>query len=181
MAEDLSRSGRAFTAWAAARQQVLLRTAFLLTGGDLGRAEDLVQDALVKVAARWERLERGNPEAYARRILARTNVSWWRSRRHERTYGQVPELEGASTRQSGAEQAGAERRLVVAQALGRLPVRQRAVLVLRFFADLTEAQTAEALGISTGTVKSQAHAGLARLRTAAPELSEYREGAGKDE
>ncbi|MGH3503655.1 MAG: SigE family RNA polymerase sigma factor [Nocardioidaceae bacterium] len=159
---------RAFTAWAQARRQALSRSAFLLTGGDLGRAEDLVQDALVKVAARWNRLERENPDAYARRILVRANVSWWRARRREQVRDQIPELAV-----SAEDEESADRRVVVAQALRRLTPRQRAVVVLRYYQDLTEAQVADTLGVSVGTVKSQVHAALARLRTAAPELAEY--------
>lgn len=78
---------RTFVGWVAGSQHSLLRTAYLLTG-DLHRAEDLVQDALVKVAARWDRLVSGDPDAYARRIIARTNISWWRRYRREHV-GQV--------------------------------------------------------------------------------------------
>ena len=69
-----------FTEWAVGRQRQLLRSAYLLTG-DLHRAEDLVQEALTKVALRWSRLAEGNPTAYALRIIARDNISWWRRRR----------------------------------------------------------------------------------------------------
>jgi RNA polymerase sigma-70 factor (sigma-E family) len=155
----MDRAEREFTEWATARQQALLRGAFLLTG-DLGRAEDLVQEALVKVAMRWRRLSGGNPEAYARRIIYRDNVSSWR-KRHEHVVELLPE---APTAQPG------EARLMVADALDRLAPRQRAVLVLRYFDDLTELQTAEVLGISVGTVKSQSYDALRRLREISPDL-----------
>jgi RNA polymerase sigma-70 factor (sigma-E family) len=161
-----------FTAWAAARQHALLRTAYLLTG-DLHKAEDLLQDALTKVAQRWRRLSSGNPEGYARTILVRTNVSWWRGIRREQVVGELPELESAEAAGAAAESAeSVERRLVMARALAKLPPRQRAVLVLRYYDDLTERQTADILGVSVGTVKSQAHAALRKLRTESPELAE---------
>lgn len=160
---------REFAEWAASRQQALLRTAYLVTG-DPHRAQDLVQDALTKVALRWSRLRSGDPEAYARRIVVRDNVSWWRRWRREVLAGPVPE---SAARVDGDE---VERRLVLASALRRLTPKQRAVLVLRFYEDLTEAETAAQLGVSVGTVKSQCHAALARLRSAAPELVDLVEG-----
>lgn len=148
-----------FTEWAGARQRQLLRSAYLLTG-DQHRAEDLVQEALTKVALRWSRLANGNPTAYALRIIARDNISWWR-RRRDVPSGTVADR-GTSTEPEVA--------LVVRRALGRLTPNQRAVLVLRHFEDLTERQTADVLGVSLGTVKSQNAAALDRLRTGAPEL-----------
>ncbi|MBD3947897.1 SigE family RNA polymerase sigma factor [Nocardioides ganghwensis] len=148
-----------FTEWVGGRQRQLLRSAYLLTG-DLHRAEDLVQEALTKVALRWSRLADGNPTAYALRIIARDNISWWRRRRDVPT--------------DRLHDAGAtsepEIALVVRGALARLTPNQRAVLVLRHFEDLTERETADVLGVSIGTVKSQNAAALARLRTGAPEL-----------
>ena len=148
-----------FTEWVGGRQRQLLRSAYLLTG-DLHRAEDLVQEALTKVALRWSRLADGNPTAYALRIIARDNISWWRRRRDVPT--------------DRLHDAGAtsepEIALVVRGALARLTPNQRAVLVLRHFEDLTERETADVLGVSVGTVKSQNAAALARLRTGAPEL-----------
>ena len=148
-----------YTEWAAGCQRRLLRSAYLLCG-DLHRAEDLVQEALTKVALRWSRLADGNPTAYALRIIARDNVSWWRRRRDVPT----DEVRESATRTEP------EIALVVRRALGRLTPSHRAVLVLRHFDDLTERETAEVLGVSIGTVKSQNAAGLARLRTGAPEL-----------
>lgn len=148
-----------FTEWAAGRQRQLLRSAYLLSG-DLHRAEDLVQEALTKVALRWSRLADGNPTAYALRIISRDNISWWRRRRDVPT---------ESFRDAGASEEP-EIAIVVRRALARLTPGQRAVVVLRHFDDLTERETAEVLGVSIGTVKSQNAAALARLRTGAPEL-----------
>lgn len=148
-----------FTEWAVGRQRQLLRSAYLLTG-DLHRAEDLVQEALTKVALRWSRLADGNPTGYALRIIARDNISWWHRRRDVPT---------DSLHDSGTSHEP-EIALVVRRALARLTRAQRAVLVLRHFDDLTERETAEVLGVSIGTVKSQNAAALARLRTGAPEL-----------
>lgn len=149
-----------FTEWAAGCQRQLLRSAFLLTG-DLQRAEDLVQEAMVKVALRWNRLHDGNPTAYARTVVARDNISWWRRRR---------EVVVAEPTDVAAVSSDPESALVVRRALARLTPSQRAVLVLRHFDDLSERDTAEALGVSVGTVKSQNAAALARLRGGAPEL-----------
>lgn len=149
-----------FTAWAAATQGRLLRAAFLLTG-DLQRAEDLVQEALVKVALRWARLRVGQPTAYARKILVRDHATWWRRRRDYL----VPEAPDGATRDVDPVES-----LVVRRALARLTPRQRAVVVLRHLEDLSERETAEALGVGVGTVKSQNAAALARLREGAPEL-----------
>ncbi|HEU5469177.1 MAG TPA: SigE family RNA polymerase sigma factor [Actinophytocola sp.] len=143
-----------FVATASSR---LLRSAFLLTR-DRGHAEDLLQTALARAWGAWWRID-GDPEPYVRRIMVNTYASWWRRRwRSEEPTSQLPE--------SVAEhpQAGVEEREWLWQALGRLPRRQRAVLVLRFYEDLTETQVAEMLGCSVGTVKSQASRALARLR-----------------
>jgi RNA polymerase sigma-70 factor (sigma-E family) len=154
-----------FTRWASERQQALLRTAVLLCG-DHHRAEDLVQDALTKVAVRWSRLQDGNPDAYARQVIVRTNISWWRRRRHEMVLGLH---DGPASAGPGPQ---VDRRLLLDHALAQLTPRQRATVVLRFYDDLSERDTAELLGVSIGTVKSQTHAALARLRAVAPELAE---------
>ncbi len=153
-----------FTRWASERQQALLRTAVLLCG-DHHRAEDLVQDALTKVAVRWARLHDQHPDAYARQVMIRTNISWWRRRRRE-VVVDVRETP------SPAATAAVDRRLLLDQALAQLTPRQRATVVLRFYDDLSERDTADVMGVSTGTVKSQTHAALARLRAVAPELAE---------
>lgn len=154
-----------FTRWAGERQLALLRTAVLLTG-DHHRAEDLVQDALTKVAVRWRRLRDGNPEAYARQVIVRDNISWWRKHRRE----QVADVPDRTDTVDGY--AAADTRRAVADALAALTPRQRAVVVLRYYDDLSERETADVLGVSVGTVKSQTHLSLRRLREAAPELAD---------
>lgn len=152
---------REFTEWVAGCERRLLRSAYLLTG-DLHRAQDLVQEALVKVALRWGRLRDGNPTAYARTVIVRDNISLWRRHRYEVGTDRPADLAAVSTDPEAA--------MVVRRALGRLTTRQRAVVVLRHFDDLTERETADLLGVSVGTVKSQNAAALARLRDGAPEL-----------
>ena len=154
-----------FEEFVRARTAALSRVAYLMTG-DHHLAEDLVQQALLRVAGRWPALvARGDPDAYVRRGMYNQHVSWWRRReptaaRHEVPHDAAPD--------PGDSVVAA---VAVRQALARLGARQRAVLILRYFEDLTEARTAEILGISVGTVKSQARDALARLRTLAPELA----------
>jgi RNA polymerase sigma-70 factor (sigma-E family) len=152
-----------FHAFVVARTPALSRTAYLLTG-DAHLAEDLVQTALFKAARAWHRIQ-GHPEPYVRRILYTQNVSWWRSRRQFRETA----LQGYD---GPAPAADTDLRLSLEQALARLTTRQRTVLVLRYFEDLTEVQTADVLGIGPGTVKSITRQALGRLRVLAPELSE---------
>jgi len=152
-----------FRTFVVARTPALSRTAFLLTG-DAHLAEDLVQTALFKAAKAWHRID-GDPEPYVRRILYTQNVSWWRARKHREV---SLDSYDAPTRTS----EDADVRLTLEQALSRLTARQRTVLVLRYFEDLTEVEAGRALGIGAGTVKSIARQALARLRTLAPELSE---------
>ncbi len=161
MESDVAADLDTFAEWAVARQRGLLQAANLMTG-DFGRAEDLVQEAMIKVALRWERLHpNGNPDAYARRVIYRDHVSWWRRRR---------DMPVASTPEEIVPAADVDTVLVVQEALGSLTAKQRAVVVLRFFEDLTEADTAELLGVSVGTVKSQTAAALRRLRVRTPQL-----------
>ncbi|WP_193608155.1 SigE family RNA polymerase sigma factor [Nocardioides lijunqiniae] len=155
-----------FTAWAVGAERRLLRSAVLLTG-DLHRAQDLVQEAMVKVAMRWPRLRSGQPTAYARTIVVRDNISWWRRRGREVTVDPTPALDRYTV---AAVATDAEAGLVVRRALARLTPAQRAVVVLRYFDDLTERETAQVLGVAVGTVKSQTRVALARLRDGAPEL-----------
>jgi RNA polymerase sigma-70 factor (sigma-E family) len=164
VSDEASSDAESFGAWAASSQRRLLRTAVLLTG-DHQRAEDLVQEALVKVALRWRRLRDGRPEAYARTVIVRDNISWWRKHRRE-VLVEPPE------RQSVDITDTAERRLLLDRALAALTPRQRAVVVLRYYDDLTEQATADAMGVAVGTVKSQTHLALRRLAEAAPELAE---------
>ncbi len=152
------------------RTPALLRTAYLLTG-DQHLAEDLVQSALARCHRAWHRLDAtGNAEAYTRRIMYHLQVSWWRRRRvRESVTDAVPDR---APHPSTTGEITA--RITLHQALLRLSGKQRAVLVLRFFEDRSEAETADVLGVSVGTVKSQTSRALDRLRTIAPELSALR-------
>jgi RNA polymerase sigma-70 factor (sigma-E family) len=158
-----------FDAFVRARTPALLRTAYLLTG-DQQLAEDLVQTALAKTSLAWHRLQRNeNAEAYVRQVMYHQQVSWWRRRRvAEMLSGAVPE----TPIEPGAEDRAATR-LAVHSALMRLTPSQRAVLVLRYFDDQPDSVVADLLGISVGTVKSQTHKALAKLRAVAPELAEF--------
>jgi RNA polymerase sigma-70 factor (sigma-E family) len=149
-----------FDAFVRARSRPLLQAAWLLTG-DWQTAEDLLQSALVKVYLAWGRIRRdGNAEAYARRVLVTTYVTGWR----RRWRGEVP-TEILPDRAAWRDEfAASDLRHVVVEALHRLPPRQRAVVVLRYYLDLSEREVAAALGCSEGTVKSQAAKGLAALR-----------------
>ena len=146
-----------FRAFVEARSGALLGTAYLLTG-DRHRAEDLLQSALVKAYRHWGRIRAGgSTEPYVRRIMLNEQRSWWRGRR-EFPVADVPE--GAS---SAGDPAGMSERDAVWRAVLRLPPRTRAVLVLRYWEDLSEAETAHILDCSVGSVKSQASRGLRRL------------------
>jgi RNA polymerase sigma-70 factor (sigma-E family) len=157
-----------FRAFVAARSAALARTAYLLTG-DRHLAEDLLQEALTRVASRWERLAAGgNPEPYVRRVLYTCAVDGWRRKRPAEVLDGVPrELAGP-----GDDAETVARRVVLRDALARLTPRQRAVLVLRFYEDRTEVQAADLLGCSVNTVKSQTRHALGRLRELAPELAD---------
>jgi RNA polymerase sigma-70 factor, ECF subfamily len=148
-----------FREFVAARSAALMRTAYLLTG-DWATAEDLLQTALTKTYLAWRRL--GTIEAvepYARRVLVTTATSWWRRRwNQERPTGALPDSGGPD----GADERA--QRDLMWRFVCTLPVRQRAVLVLRFYEDMTETDTARLLGISVGTVKSQGARALATLR-----------------
>jgi RNA polymerase sigma-70 factor (sigma-E family) len=150
-----------FAAFVEGRSTALLRTAYLLTG-DRGHAEDLLQTALLRTARRWSRA-REAPEAYARRVLinlSRDRIRWLFRRPREAPM--PPDPDSLRAVDAGYERV-AERRVVV-RALAELPIRQRQVVVLRFFEDLSVEQTAALLGFSTGTVKSYTSRALARLR-----------------
>ncbi len=148
-----------------ARSGSLLRTALLLTGQNRAEAEDLLQAALERAYRHWPRVsESGEPERYVRKILANASADRWRriSRRPEQALA-ASDI-GPSVRDRAAEVADRD---FLLRALAALPPRQRAVLVLRYFDDLPEAEIAEMLGCSLGTVKSQVARALARLREAA--------------
>jgi RNA polymerase sigma-70 factor (sigma-E family) len=155
---------REFREFVAARSAGLLRTAYFLTGGDVHDAQDLLQTALMATARHWGRIKRRDqPEAYVRRALARHQINRWRSRaRRPETLMSAPPDHATG----GEEQAGVELRHGLLAALRALPPRQRAVVVLRYYEDLAESDVARLLGVSVGTVRSQAAKALAKLRTA---------------
>ncbi|MEV8314592.1 SigE family RNA polymerase sigma factor [Streptomyces sp. NPDC059900] len=157
-----------FREFVAMRSTALLRLAVLLTGGDRHAAEDLLQIALMKAYGRWARIEQ--PEAYVRQIMYRQQVNRWRLRRH-RAETTVPVLPESGSQ--GAE-SESELRIALWAALGRLTKRQRAVVVLRYFEDLPEAEVAALLRCPVGTVRSTAHRSLAKLRGLVPELGPER-------
>ncbi|MFJ5224361.1 SigE family RNA polymerase sigma factor [Streptomyces sp. NPDC088400] len=152
-----------FEAFVAARGPRLLRVAWLLTG-DAHLAEDLLQSTLAKVWPKWSRISGGHPEAYVRKTLVHQHASWWRRRwRGELPHGDVPDVVG-----SVDAYASVDLEQSLAAAVRSLPVRQRAVVVLRYFEDLSVEDTAATLGCSTGTVKSQSSRALRTLRAALP-------------
>lgn len=143
------------------RSTALLRTAFLLTG-DRGHAEDLLQTTLLRTLRRWSRASAA-PEAYARRVLVNLSKDRLRSRgRRPPEVVMSPDVTGLPSVDAGYDRI-ADRR-VVSDALGRLPLRQRQVVVLRFVEDLSVEETADLLGCAAGTVKSQTARALTRLR-----------------
>lgn len=150
-----------FAAYMAARQPSLLRTAYLLTG-DRHTAEDLVQTAFAKLYLTWERVQRReHVDGYVRRILVNENNSLWRRawKRRETSTDTLPD------HQTVPETPDDGTRAALWEFVRSLPRKQRAVVVLRFYEDLTEAEVAEILGISVGTVKSQSSRALAALRS----------------
>jgi RNA polymerase sigma-70 factor (sigma-E family) len=151
------RSRESFEVFVAARSSGLLRTAYLLTH-DSQLAEDLLQTALAKAWRAWDRVG-DRPEAYVRRILVNTYSTWWRRKWNGEVPTDVLPESAAANPEPGFSSA-----FELRAALARLPRRQRAVLVLRFFEDLTEAETANLLDCSVGTVKSQTSKALAKLR-----------------
>jgi RNA polymerase sigma-70 factor (sigma-E family) len=151
-----------FNDFVAGNLEHLLRTAYVITW-DAGEAEDLVQECLFKVARRWPRVRKmAQPRAYARRILV--NLALDDSRSRARRRGELDASPVATEEPSRDLLVGLESRSELLDALAGLTPRQRAVLVLRYVNDLTEAQTAKVLGCSPGTVKSNTSRGLARLR-----------------
>ncbi|HWL36940.1 MAG TPA: SigE family RNA polymerase sigma factor [Frankiaceae bacterium] len=154
----------AFRDFVVGRSPSYLRTAYLLTG-DWGHAEDLLQTSLAKVYRQWARLaDRENLDAYVRRVMVNTQTSRWRRAwRAERPTASVPD--SAAPDAVGAS----DDRDRLRRALLTLPARQRAVVVLRHYEDMSEADVATTLGCSVGTVKSQCARGLARLREALEE------------
>jgi RNA polymerase sigma-70 factor (sigma-E family) len=147
-----------FREFVSSRSPALLRTAYLLTG-DHGHAEDLVQIALTRAHRHWGRVRAAaNPEAYVRKILVNERRSWWRQLRNREIV-----LERMPQRVVVDEQSAVAERDAIWRAVLAMPPRVRAVLVLRYWEDLSVQETASILGCSVGTVKSQAFRGLRRL------------------
>jgi RNA polymerase sigma-70 factor (sigma-E family) len=156
------RSPLAFEQFVAENADSLLRLAYLLTG-NRAEGEDLVQECLMRMARRWARLGRAaHPAAYARRVLvnAALDGAVRRARRSAELSAREPTT--TSSEEAAIDSLGERSELIAALEL--LPARQRAVLVLRYFNDMTETEVAETLGCTTGTVKSTASRGLERLR-----------------
>lgn len=153
-------AGVDFDEFAYTRWNELLRYALLLTG-NLADAEDLVQESLARAGARWRRLHHriDSPERYVRTTMARAHISVWRRLRRERLTASPPERGSAD---EGHVRIDSD--VGLWHALEELPPRQRTVLVLRYYEGLDVAEIAEALGVSAGTVKSQASRALAKLR-----------------
>jgi RNA polymerase sigma-70 factor (sigma-E family) len=149
-----------FAEFVVARERALQRTAWLLTA-DWALAQDLVQTALVRSWPRWDRIRRrDNPESYVRKVMVNTWLTWSRRKwRGERAFALVPDSPAP-----GDHATETSVRVVVQQALAALTQRQRAVVVLRIFDDMSEADVAQALGLAVGTVKSTTAQALAKLR-----------------
>jgi RNA polymerase sigma-70 factor (sigma-E family) len=166
------------------RAVVMRRTAYLLCGGDWHRAEDLVQTTLTKIYVAWPRIRRdGSVDAYSRKIMVRAAIDESRRayRRRESVVDELPEPASSLAQPT----TGVEDAVDVRRALAQLPAGQRAVVVLRYWEDLSVTETAQALGKSEGTIKSQAAKGLASLRRllAAPDSvpDSEAESAGAEE
>ncbi|MEV0145427.1 MULTISPECIES: SigE family RNA polymerase sigma factor [unclassified Nonomuraea] len=160
----MSGAEHSFGDFVAARATSLLRVAYLACGNE-AEAEDLLQTALERTYRNWERIQKDSPEPYVRRVIVNTAISRARRRKILNIIPTrvLPEAPARST--------DVDLRHVLMDALRDLPPRQRAVVVLRYWEDLSEAQTAEVLGCSVGTVKSQASKAMAKLRTALGEES----------
>ena len=162
---DRAQRDAEFSAYMEARQASLLRTAYLISG-DRHTAEDLVQTALAKLYLAWDRVEdRGSLDGYVRRVIVNENNSLWRRpfKRREHATDQLPER-AAPTSPGGRDDA-------LWELVQTLPKKQRAAVVLRYYEELSEAETAEVLGVSVGTVKSQTSRALAALRSRTGDLA----------
>lgn len=148
-----------FREYVRARSRALLRAAYLLTG-NRADAEDLVQAALAKTYLAWDRIEdRAALDGYVRRAMVNTHISWWRRRRLEEfPTDEIPDQAVAD------HSAGSDMQESLRQAIARLPQRMRDAVMLRYYEDMTEAEVAEALGVSLGTVKSTVSRAVAKLR-----------------
>ncbi len=155
--------GHTFTRVARERATAWRRTAFLMCG-DWGLAEDIVQLALVRLAKHWHRIDLDGVEAYARKTIARLVIDQARrAYHHEEPHASLPDEQ--------VTDPDSDEILDIRAALHQVPPRQRVVLVLRFYDDLTVTQTAATLNISEGTVKSQTARGLDALRSFLGDLS----------
>lgn len=154
----------AFTSFVSAHSQALRRTAYLLTGST-STAEDLLQDALVKTWLAWKRVEQATAAAYTRRIMVNLATDRWRRKRYDTVSADVAQwrADPAAEREFDATD---DRSFIVRQ-LAALNPRERAIVVLRYYHDLSEADVADSVGCSVGTVKSTCSRALARLRTRA--------------
>jgi RNA polymerase sigma-70 factor (sigma-E family) len=162
------------SAFVAARGPALLRLAWLLTA-DGPAAEDLVQEALARAIPRWGAIAAGGHEAYLRKVIRSAWIDSWRRAQARGGLDVVPAIAPNDPAEPGAEDGRVKNtpdRLTVGSALARLTPRQRAVLILRFYEDQTERETARELGCSVNTVKSQTRHALERLRILAPDLAE---------
>ena len=148
-----------FRDYVRSRSRALLRTAYLLTG-NMADAEDLLQSALAKTYLAWDRIEdRGALDGYVRRALVNTHISWWRRRRlEEYPTDEIPDQAVVDHSVSSELQESLRR------AIDRLPQRMRAAVMLRYYDDMSEAEVADVLGVSLGTVKSTVSRAVAKLR-----------------
>jgi RNA polymerase sigma-70 factor (sigma-E family) len=164
---DAARVDAEFREFVGTRGRALLRSAYLLTG-NLADAEDLVQSALAKTYQAWDRIEdRKALDGYVRRAIVNTHISWWRRRRvDEYPTDDIPDQPAADTSVNNELHDSLQR------AIDKLPQRMRAAVVLRYFEDMTEAEVADILGVSQGTVKSTVSRAVAKLRTDTDLLAE---------
>lgn len=156
----MARGDAEFVEFARASSARLTHAAFLMTGNHHHHAEDAAQTALVRTYASWSRIRNGDPYGYARSVLVSHLVDTWRRPIREYPSDDLPERRGGDM----AEEVATRRWLVTA--LGTLTARERAVVVLRHYFDLPEAQVARELDVSVGTVKSTSSRALEKLRTA---------------
>ncbi len=176
MADPVTSRDADFAAYMQARQASLLRTAYLLTG-DRHTAEDLTQTAFAKLYLAWDKVrDQGSIDGYVRRIVVNEHNSLWRRawKRRELSSDQLPEHPHRDEYDAGA---GRE----LWDLVQTLPRKARAVVVLRYYEELSEAETAEVLGISVGTVKSQASRALAALRERAPQTLNPADTSGEED
>jgi RNA polymerase sigma-70 factor (sigma-E family) len=156
---DTAQRQEEFREYVASRGAVLLRTAMLIAG-DRAEAEDLLQSALAKTYLHWDRVhERGAMDGYVRRAMVNTQISWWRRKKLE-----IYPTDELPDQPVDDHTLRSELHDVLGRALDRLPQRQRVAVMLRYYEDMSEAEIAEVLGVSIGTVKSTVSRAMARLR-----------------